>query len=141
MQAPPRQQQYREHGMGVTRWKGSQLLCFFTCDFGKFVAAQGKARHHSAEVRQHPQHVVLHPGHHAIIRHGRPAQGRIGVKGRERRGVASKVAKYKKIPVSSICWAGSTATAGDAEQQQQERDEDGGCKGPVVLKTCGKKMG
>ena len=63
------------------------------------------------------------------------------MKGHGRRGFASKFAKYKKIPVSGICWASSTATAGNAEQQQQERDEDGGCKSPVVLKTCVEKMG
>lgn len=58
------------------------------------------------------------------------------IKGHRRWGFVSKVEKYEKIPVSGIRWAGSTAAAGDTEQQQQERDEDGGCKDSVVLQTC-----
>lgn len=62
---------------------------FLTRDFGKFVATQGEAGQQSAEVRQHPLHMVLHPGHHVVVRHGRPAQEQ-GHEGTKRMGFGTK---------------------------------------------------
>lgn len=62
---------------------------FLTCDFGKFVAAQGEAGQHRAEVCQHSLHVVLHPGHHVVVRHGRPVQEQ-GHEGTKRMGFGNK---------------------------------------------------
>lgn len=120
--------------------QGWQQVCFLTCDFGKLGAVEGEARHHSTDIGQHALHVVFHPGHHIVIRHGRPVwgcgmKGRRGKKVRQRRGIPAL------IPVSGICRASTAAAASNTKQEQEERDEDGSSQSCVVCQTCVGKMG